>query len=75
MNYNDIIHDKELDEFIFDTLGDMCDPKGLEVFEKRGKRYLVLSYPGLCAAPIDMLHEEWARAKKGTKWEDVELYA
>ena len=65
--------DQALTDFVFDTLGDMADPSEFEVMNKDGKE--VLLFTGHFPYPIEMLHDEWIMAKKGTEFEDVELYA
>ena len=66
---------QELKDLIFDTLGDMAEPRAfvIEDFNSFGT-VILLQYPALSAVPNQVLQDEWHEARKGTKFEDISLF-
>ena len=59
----------KLEEFCFDALGDMVDPRDINVHRSQKKVF------ALCRPPVtpEMVGEEWRLQTKGTEFEGVEL--
>lgn len=60
----------KLEEFCFDVLGDMIDPRDINVQRNQKKVY------ALCRPPVtpEMVGEEWRLQTKGTEYEGIPLY-
>lgn len=66
---------QELKDLIFDTLGDMADPRAFVLDDYRTfGTVIILQYPGLSSVPNQMLQDEWHEVRKGTKFEDISLF-
>lgn len=58
-----------INDFIFDVLGDMADPKAFRVLGNK----VIVWHSGLIYVPAEQLLQEWKDAKKGTDFEEYEL--
>lgn len=62
---------KELEDFIFDRLGDIADP---EAFEILSDEQIIVRHSGLVDVSMTELLEEWNKVKQGTKFEHTKLF-
>lgn len=59
--------------FCFDTLGDLVNPKNIEVEQTRsGKIQVIVLRTG--GVPKEVIRDDWNRAAKGTELESVALF-
>jgi len=67
---------KELEEIIFDSLGDLIPPEEI-VIQKIGGGKIAVIIPRTYGIPKQMFYDEWKHAVEGTEYENdknVDLY-